>query len=216
MTESKNITSTSDQTAQISKEDPPTIDEAMDIALLSFFNYLVRSGADQVEAAQVVAVELDRFRHPPSKRRLTLRNNRLVPIDAPTEAPALIVQSSEASKKACRGTVAAEASLNEVLRAERLASWKSAKDEAELLRAKALTAQLLAPAPDAASVLWKRRTVEGMNGRDLVGATLQQIEKAIADDEAFLKFHPSRWQISEGSRAFLQNCRQAEVRARND
>ena|SRR5579871_394545 len=82
MTESKNITSSSDESAQIDNMDRPPIDEIFDLALLRFFNFLVGCGANRAEATGVVAAEMERFRRPPSKRRVTLHGDRLVPIDS--------------------------------------------------------------------------------------------------------------------------------------
>jgi hypothetical protein len=53
----------------------------------------------------------------------------------------------------------------------------------------ALGKQLLAPAPDMASVEWKRRQLKEM---PLLNVTRQRVEKAIADDIAFLDAHPTR------------------------
>jgi hypothetical protein len=57
---------------------------------------------------------------------------------------------------------------------------------------KARMVQLLTPAPDAKCLRWKRHVVERMFPFDWVGVNPEQVEKAIADDEAFLKAHPTR------------------------
>lgn len=51
-----------------------------------------------------------------------------------------------------------------------------------------LGAQLLTPAPDMASVSWKRRKLK----KDYIGVERTLAEKAIADDVAFLDAHPTR------------------------
>ena len=50
----------------------------------------------------------------------------------------------------------------------------------------ALNKQLLTPAPDVASVNWKRRELKSY------GVKTELVEKAIADDIAFLDAHPTR------------------------
>jgi hypothetical protein len=50
----------------------------------------------------------------------------------------------------------------------------------------ALNKQLLTPAPDVASVNWKRRELKSY------GVKKELVEKAIADDIAFLDAHPTR------------------------
>jgi hypothetical protein len=59
----------------------------------------------------------------------------------------------------------------------------------------AIAAQLLTPAPDVASIKWKRRAF-AKNGWRRVDVTAeeieQQIERAIAEDVAFLAAHPVR------------------------
>jgi hypothetical protein len=57
---------------------------------------------------------------------------------------------------------------------------------------RATVVQLLTPAPDMASVIWKRRVVDLFNPWDWMGATPERVERAISDDEAFLKAHPTR------------------------
>lgn len=62
-----------------------------------------------------------------------------------------------------------------------VAAWRAAQ-----------MAQILTPAPDAKSVIWKRRVVEGLNPWDWIGVKPERVERAIADDEAFLKAYPTR------------------------
>ena len=50
----------------------------------------------------------------------------------------------------------------------------------------ALNRQLLTPAPDVASVNWKRRELKSY------GVKKELVQKAIADDIAFLEAHPTR------------------------
>ena len=50
----------------------------------------------------------------------------------------------------------------------------------------ALNKQLLTPAPDVASVNWKRRELKSY------GVKKELVEKVIADDIAFLDAHPTR------------------------
>jgi hypothetical protein len=57
---------------------------------------------------------------------------------------------------------------------------------------KARMDMLLTPAPDARALIWKRQHVERLVEWDWVGVKPEQVERAIADDEAFLKAHPVR------------------------
>jgi hypothetical protein len=57
---------------------------------------------------------------------------------------------------------------------------------------RAMVARLLTPAPDMASVIWKRRVVDRFSPWDWMDVTPERVERAIADDEAFLKAHPTR------------------------
>ena len=52
----------------------------------------------------------------------------------------------------------------------------------------ALGKHLLTPAPDVASVNWKRQQLR----RPYLGMNKERVEKAIADDIAFLDAHPTR------------------------
>jgi hypothetical protein len=52
----------------------------------------------------------------------------------------------------------------------------------------ALGKQLLTPAPDVASVNWKRQRLR----KSYIGVKKELVEKAIADDIAFLDAHPAR------------------------
>lgn len=52
----------------------------------------------------------------------------------------------------------------------------------------ALGKQLLTPAPDAASVNWKRQQLK----KRYIGQTKERVQQAIADDVAFLDAHPMR------------------------
>jgi hypothetical protein len=51
---------------------------------------------------------------------------------------------------------------------------------------------LLTPAPDVKSLMWKRQKVAGLNPYDWADVKPARVEKAIADDEAFLKAYPTR------------------------
>jgi hypothetical protein len=55
----------------------------------------------------------------------------------------------------------------------------------------ALVKQLLTPAPDTRSVAWKQTILAGRQSRHL-GVKLERIERAIAEDLAFLAAHPIR------------------------
>jgi hypothetical protein len=66
----------------------------------------------------------------------------------------------------------------------------------------ALGKQLLTPAPDVASVNWKRQQLS----KPYIGVEKELVEKAIADDIAFLDAHPTR-----NSRA--NKLRQGEARS---
>lgn len=53
--------------------------------------------------------------------------------------------------------------------------------------------QLLTPAPTMTLLVWKRECVARMNNEyDWAGVKPSRIEKALAEDEAFLKAHPTR------------------------
>jgi hypothetical protein len=56
----------------------------------------------------------------------------------------------------------------------------------------ALAQQLLTPAPDAAAVNWKQAVVDRNDYVFVEYVEKEQIEKAIADDLAFLAAHPAR------------------------
>ena len=62
----------------------------------------------------------------------------------------------------------------------------------------ALVKQLLTPAPDVSAVIWKRTQLAGEQYA-YVGVKRERIERAIADDVAFLEAHPTRRSIA-GSR----------------
>jgi hypothetical protein len=55
----------------------------------------------------------------------------------------------------------------------------------------ALGRQFLTPAPDAASVKWKQAALAG-GDHNYTGVKAEQIERAIAEDLAFLAAHPVR------------------------
>jgi hypothetical protein len=61
----------------------------------------------------------------------------------------------------------------------------------------ALVKQLLTPAPDANSVKWKQETFAGGQHK-YTDANPKKIERAIADDLAWLAAHPTRRSNSEG------------------
>lgn len=113
------------------------------------------------------------------------------------------------------GGVSADISLNERLRKRRDRRWQAAEAKVEVLRAKikihfltmiadanysamlknfrkARMDLLLTPAPRMRSLLWKRRCVARLNEWDWVGVKPARVERALADDEAFLKAHPTR------------------------
>jgi hypothetical protein len=54
-----------------------------------------------------------------------------------------------------------------------------------------LAAQLMTPAPDTRAIVWKKATLEGKQWRR-TDDTKERIERAIADDIAFLYAHPTR------------------------
>lgn len=80
-------------------------------------------------------------------------------------------------------SVAREAAvLDEVERFKLVEIWRSAVLE-----------QLLTPAPTAGDLDWKRRRAAALGPYDWVGATTpERVEKAIAEDEAFLRSFPAR------------------------
>jgi hypothetical protein len=57
---------------------------------------------------------------------------------------------------------------------------------------KAMMDLLLTPAPDLKSLTWKRHRVERLCEWDWVGVKPARVERAIADDDTFLKAHPAR------------------------
>lgn len=57
---------------------------------------------------------------------------------------------------------------------------------------RAVLEQLLTPAPTAGDLDWKRRRAAALGEYDWVGATPKQVEKALADDETFLRSFPAR------------------------
>ncbi|WP_050626708.1 hypothetical protein [Bradyrhizobium viridifuturi] len=57
---------------------------------------------------------------------------------------------------------------------------------------RAVLEQLLTPAPTAADLDWKRRRAAALNPYDWVSATPKQVEKALAEDETFLRSFPAR------------------------
>jgi hypothetical protein len=59
----------------------------------------------------------------------------------------------------------------------------------------ALVKQLLTPAPDAGAVAWKRAQLRAENYR-YTDVKPERIERAIADDVAFLEAHPTRRSIA--------------------
>jgi hypothetical protein len=57
----------------------------------------------------------------------------------------------------------------------------------------AVMEHILTPAPKVSALTWKRRKVAGLGPFDWVGgATPARVEKALAEDEAFLKAFPAR------------------------
>lgn len=52
--------------------------------------------------------------------------------------------------------------------------------------------QLLTPAPTVGDLTWKRRKAASLSPYDWVGATPEQVEKALAADETFLRSFPAR------------------------
>jgi hypothetical protein len=69
-----------------------------------------------------------------------------------------------------------------------------------------LVKQLLTPAPDVGAVTWKRTQLAGEQYAH-VGVKRERIERAIADDVAFLEAHPTRRSIA-ASRQFKEAMRQ--------
>jgi hypothetical protein len=61
----------------------------------------------------------------------------------------------------------------------------------------ALVRQLLTPAPDTRSVAWKQMTLASRRYRYVKS---EQIERAIADDLAFLAAHPVRWPMTKAAK----------------
>ncbi len=59
----------------------------------------------------------------------------------------------------------------------------------------AIAAQLLTPAPDVAAITWKRTALRG-GQHEYTDVTTERIERAIADDVAFLAAHPTRKSIA--------------------
>jgi hypothetical protein len=78
--------------------------------------------------------------------------------------------------------------LTEVSRAHAEISEKARCSNVGIYR-QALGKQLLTPAPDAASVNWKRKHLSEIT---YIGLKKGLLEKAIADDIAFLDAHPTR------------------------
>jgi hypothetical protein len=76
---------------------------------------------------------------------------------------------------------------------------------------KALVEQLLTPAWDVASLTWKRSVLARRNEYDYASVKKERIERAIADDLAWLAAHPTRRSNSEAmarSREFKEVVRQ--------
>jgi hypothetical protein len=63
-----------------------------------------------------------------------------------------------------------------------------------------VAAQLLTPAPDAAAVTWKRTALRSGQHK-YTDVTTERIERAIADDVAFLAAHPTRKSIAVSRRS---------------
>ena len=57
-----------------------------------------------------------------------------------------------------------------------------------------IAAQLLTPAPDTRAIAWKKAALEGGQWK-WSDVTRERIERAIADDEIFLKSHPTRTKL---------------------
>jgi hypothetical protein len=57
-----------------------------------------------------------------------------------------------------------------------------------------IAAQLMTPAPDTRAIAWKKVALEGEQWK-WTDLTRERIERAIADDEAFLKTHPMRTKL---------------------
>jgi hypothetical protein len=64
----------------------------------------------------------------------------------------------------------------------------------------ALAKQLLTPAPDTRSITWKRAVLAGRQFRH-IGVKAERIERAIAEDLAFLAAHPVRQSIRRSAKA---------------
>lgn len=71
--------------------------------------------------------------------------------------------------------------LDEVERFNLVENWRGAVLE-----------HLLTPAPRVGDLDWKRRRAAALGPYDYVGATPEQVEKAIAEDETFLRSFPAR------------------------
>lgn len=71
--------------------------------------------------------------------------------------------------------------VDEVERFRLVENWRSA-----------LIDHLLTPAPTVADLAWKRQKAASLSPYDWVGATPEQVEKAVASDETFLRSFPAR------------------------
>jgi hypothetical protein len=98
--------------------------------------------------------------------------------------------------------IAKDHGLTEVSHAHTEISEKARLSNVDIYR-QALGKQLLTPAPDAASVNWKRHQ---LSKDPYIGVKKELVEKAIADDVAFLDAHPTG-----NSRA--NKLRKSEVRS---
>jgi hypothetical protein len=92
-------------------------------------------------------------------------------------------------------TAAAIARIHKMREAECQFELKDCQPFVDKYRA-ALGKQLLTPAPDVASVNWKRAHMK----EPLIGVEPELVERAIADDMMFLTAHPTRGPKKEASR----------------
>jgi hypothetical protein len=73
----------------------------------------------------------------------------------------------------------------------------------------ALVAQLLTPAPDMNAITWKRGQLRDRQWR-FTSTTDKQIERAIADDIAWLERHPTRKSLLAAAQAKSRKSRKPE------
>jgi hypothetical protein len=75
--------------------------------------------------------------------------------------------------------------------------------------------QLLTPAPDLGAVAWKRAKLKGRDFR-LLPIEARPVERAIADDIAFLTAHPTRTPVSPEAKEHRRNFKEAMRRRIKD